>query len=140
MKKIQTRKSDWDTEIKKNTWREIYWGVAWILSLILMIIGSKHIWNFNILLTLFACIINVAIGIGMIRTCIQSVKGQDEMQQKIILEATAITLGATVVFAGSYQLWEDIKLITFVPQVWHVVGGMGLTFMLSLTALTRMYK
>ena len=76
----------------------------------------------------------------MVLAQIRLLREQDEMQQRIVLESIALTLGVTVVFAGSYQAWEDIKLISFEPQVWHVLGLMGLVHIVSLVASIRRYR
>ena len=76
----------------------------------------------------------------MIVANIRFVNGQDEMQQKIFLEAAALTLGITVVLGGSYQLWGDIKLISFEPQVWHLMCVMGLTFIVGTIIAARKYQ
>ena len=140
MNKIQTSLNRWDSEVKKNTIHLNYWTCAWVLSIGLLGIGPQLIWNFNTSGTIFAGLINVAIGTGMIMANIRYVKGQDEMQRKIFLEAAALTLGITVVCGGSYQLWGDIKLISFEPQVWHLMCVMGLTYMVGIAIVARKYQ
>ena len=66
-------------------------------------------------------------------------KDQDEMQRKIFLDATAITLGAGIVCGCAYELLENIKLITFQPEISHLIILMGLTFPISVIAGHRRY-
>lgn len=136
----KTNLTRWDSEVKKNTNRIYYWTFGWVLSIWLLGIGPQIIWNFNSSATVFAALLNLAIGIGMIKANVRFLKGQDEMQQRIFLEAAALTLGVTVVCTGSYQTWQDIKLISFEPQVWHLMCVMGLTFMVGTAVATRKYK
>ena len=140
MSEIKTTPSRWESAIKKNTNRVNYWTIAWVVSVGILGIGPQQLWHFEILLTLLAILINASIGIGMIMACIKLLKAQDEMQQKIFLEAAAITLGVLVIFGGSYQLWGDIKLIAFEPQVWHLVGLMGLAFTVCMIVRTQKYQ
>lgn len=137
MNKIQSHSN---AEAKKNAIRLNYWTIAWVISVGLLGLGPQLIWSFNTLSTIFAGLINVTVGIGMIMANIRFIKGQDEMQEKIFLEAAALTLGVTVVCGGSYQLWEDIKLISFEPQVWHLMCVIGLTFIIGITAVSRKYQ
>lgn len=134
------RTEHWNAEVKRNSIRLNYWTTAWVLSLALLAIGPQLIWEFNTLSTIFFSLINVGIGIGMIIANISFVKAQDEMQQKIFLEAAALTLGITAVLGGGYQVWGDIKLISFEPQIWHLLCVMGLTFIVGMTTVTRKYR
>ena len=136
----RTNHSNWDSAVKKDIIHLNGWTCAWVLSIGLLALGPQLLWNFNTLGTVAAGLLNLAIGIGMIVANIRFVNGQDEMQQKIFLEAAALTLGITVVFGGSYQLWGDIKLISFEPQVWHLMCVMGLTFIVGTIIAARKYQ
>jgi len=132
--------SKWESSVNKNMIHLNYWALAWVASIGLLGLGPQQLWNFDISITLMAILLNVSIGVRMIVVYRRAVRGQDEMQQKIFLEAAAMTLGILVVFGGSYQVWGAIQLISFEPQVWHLVSGAGLTFMICLIARTRKYQ
>ena len=140
MSEIKTNPSNWESVNKKNTNRLNLWTSAWVVSVGLLGVGPQLIWQFEIFVTLLALIFNASIGVGMVLASLRLLKGQDEMQQKIFLEAAAVTLGVLVVFGGSYQLWGDIKLIPFEPQVWHLMCVIGLTFMVCMIVRTRRYQ
>ena len=140
MNNIRSRQGYWDSQVRKNISRLNYWTSAWVLSIGILAIGPRVIWNFNTTATVFVGLINLAIGVGMILANIRFIKGQDEMQQKIFLEAAAFTLGVTVVFGGSYQLWGDITRLSFEPQVWHLMCVMGLAFITGMSILARKYQ
>ena len=125
---------------KKNTQRLAFWTVAWVLSTALVVFGSKFIWDFQLTLTLLAVALNLALGVGMILATIQHVKGLDEMQQKITLQAAAFSLVAGLVAGGSYELWEDIKLITYQPEISHLIIFMVLAYVVGLVTATRKYQ
>lgn len=137
---MQNNNAKWTAEVKSNISRLHYWVCAWVISIGLLAIGPKLLWNLNTSMTIVVGLANLAIGVGMIMANMQFVKGQDEMQQKIFLEAAALTLGITVVFGGSYQLWGSVALISFEPQVWHLLCVMGLAFMIAMSAVTRKYR
>lgn len=132
MSELKTSPSHWEINVRKNTLRLLCWTGAWTATVAVLAFGPPLIWHFNTLLTIFAIIINVSVGIGMIIAHIRHLNGSDEMQQKNVLEAAALTLGVGLVCGGSYQLWKDIQLISFEPEISHLMILMGLTFMASL--------
>jgi hypothetical protein len=67
-------------------------------------------------------------------------QGLDEMQRKIFLDAGALTLGVGLVCGLSYELLEDIKLISFEPQISHLVILMCVSFMVGMVAGHRKYR
>ena len=62
------------------------------------------------------------------------------MQQKILLEAMALALGVGLVVGLSYELLEDIKLITFEPEIPHIVILMGITYIFAVISGHRKYQ
>jgi hypothetical protein len=67
-------------------------------------------------------------------------QGMDEMQQKIFRDAAVLSLGVGLVCACSYELMEDIKLITFEPEVSHVILLMIMTFIVGMIIGNRKYR
>ena len=76
----------------------------------------------------------------MIRATKRHVHGLDELQQKIFLDAGALSLGAGLVFGIAYELLEDIKLISFEPEISHLIILMTLTFLAGKIAGNRKYR
>ncbi len=56
------------------------------------------------------------------------------------LEAMAFSLGVGLVCGLSYELLEDIKLITFEPEVSHLIILMAITYIGGVIAGNRRYK
>jgi len=138
MKDKETNPGRWEALVAKHSVQVLYWAFAWVLSFVLLVIGSQLIWNFNTSITVLVVFANLAIGIGMIVALIRQMKVMDEMQQRVMLETAALTLGVTLVFAGSFQLWSRIHLVTFEPQVWHVIIFMSLFYMaVTFTSVLR---
>ncbi len=117
-----------------------YWTTAWLLSTALAAFGPKLIWEFHTLLTTLGVFINLGTGFGMILATRAYVQQQDEMHQKIFLDAGALTLGVGLVVAIGYELLEEIKLITFEPEISHLVIFMCLTFLSGMIAGHRKYR
>ena len=124
----------------KNIIRLGYWTGAWVLTVAVAAYGPKFIWHFNTLLTVTAILLNLAIGIGMMVVNIRYLKRLDEMQQKILLESAALTLEVGLVSGISYELLEDINLITFQPEISHLIIIMALTFIVGTYVIQRRYR
>lgn len=140
MTKQTTDSSDWAACSAKNTVHLGYWTFAWVATTAVAAYGPKLIWDFQTLLTILGVLINLAVGFGMILATRRHLQGLDEMQQKIFLDAGALSLGVGLVGGISYELLEDIKLITFEPEIGHLVILMCLTFLAGLIAGHRKYR
>lgn len=140
MNDLKTRSDDWATSNKRNTVRLRYWTIAWVLSSALAAFGPKLLWDFHTGLTILGVVINLAVGFGMIVANKRYVQGLDEMHRKIFLDAGALSLGVGLVCGLSYELLEDIKLITFEPEISHLVILMCLTFLTGMIVGHRKYR
>ena len=131
---------NWAADNSRNTLALAYWAGAWVVSMALATFGPRFLWDFNTLLTVIGVIVNLGIGFGMILSNRRYLRGLDEMQQKIFLEAGAIALGVGLVCGLAYELLENVKLISFQPQISHVVVLMCLAFLAGLIAGHRKYR
>jgi len=140
MDKLKENSNDFATNIKKNTLRNLYWTAAWLASFAVAAFGPRLIWDFATLPTILGVLINLGVGFGMIVVNKRNVRGWDELQQKIFLDAAAFTLGVGLVCGLSYELLEDIRLISFEPEISHLIILMALTFMAVMIAGHRKYR
>ena len=131
---------DWAANSKRNTTRLKVWTAAWVLTTAIAAFGPKLAWNFATLPTVLGVLTNIVVGFGMILATRRHLRGLDEMQQKIFLDAGALTLGVGLVCGSSYELLEDIKLITFEPEISHLAILMSLTFLVGMIAGHRKYQ
>ncbi len=125
---------------KKNTCRILYWGIAWVLSTALVAFGPESIWDSNTALTILAIFINLGIGFGMIMANKRHLKGLDDLQQKIQLEGMALALGVGLVLGLSYEMLEDVNLITFKAQISHLIMLMAVTYFIAIKLGDRRYR
>ena len=125
---------------KKNTLRLFFWGVAWVLATAGTAFGPKFLWDFNTLPTMLGVLIHIGIGFGMIRMFRQYLLRLDELQRKIQLDAMAQSLGVGLVVGVSYEMLEDIKLITFEPEISHLILLMSLTYCIGIILGNRRYQ
>ena len=139
-KEIITDTCDTTAQTKKNTLLLFFWTVAWVLATAGAAFGPKSLWDFNTLPTILGVLVHIGIGFGMIRMFRQYLLGLDELQRKIQLDAMALTLGVGMVVGVSYELLEDIKLITFEPEISHLIILMSLTFCIGIIVGNRRYQ
>lgn len=140
MNKPQTDSGSWKASQKRNTVHLRHWTSAWILSLALAAFGPKMLWDFQTGLTILGVVINLAVGFGMIVANKRYLQGLDEMHRKIFLDAGALSLGVGLVCGLGYELLEDIRLITFQPEIPHLIILMCLTFFAGLIVGHRKYQ
>lgn len=140
MNKPKTDLGNWQAIQNKNTVRLRYWTTAWVLSTALAAFGPKLLWDFHTGLTILGVVINLAIGFGMVVANKRYVQGLDEMHRKIFLDAGALSLGVGLVCGLGYELLEDIELITFQPEISHLVILMCLTFLTGMIVGHRKYR
>jgi hypothetical protein len=140
MNNSKTGLNDWARSNRKNTVRLKYWTLAWVVTMAVTAFGPKYLWGFALAPTVLAVLTNLGVGIGMILANKKYIRGQDELHQKIFLDASALTLGVGLVCGLSYELFEDIKLISFEPEISHLVILMCLTFLLGMIVGHRRYQ
>ena len=138
-----------NTEIKTNkaysrdrvsTAKVAYWGLAWLLATAGATFGPELLWGYGTLITSIGIAIQLAIGFGMIWAFKGVLLAMDELQRLIQLEAISLALGVGVVVGVSYELLEDIKLITFQPEISHLIILITLTYSFGLFLGNRHYR
>ena len=140
MSTLKASANDRTCSNKMNTIRLGYATLVWVLTTAVAAFGPKLIWNFATWPTIIAVLTNLATSFGMIAANRTHLRGLDELQQKIFLEAGALTLGVGLVCGISYELLEDIKLISFEPEIAHLVMLMSVTFVGGMIAGHRKYQ
>jgi len=124
--------STFSARTKKNTKVLGYWSVAWVLTAALSTFGPIFLWSYGTLLTILAIILNVGMGIAMILANKVYLKGSDEMQQKIQLDAMAVTLGAVLVGGIAYSTMDQTNLISGNAEIGFLIMFMGITYIISM--------
>ena len=140
MNDLKTASNDWAAATARNTARMNYWTAAWVASTALVAFGPKFLWNFEPWLTIASVLINLGVGLGMILATKRHLGGLDEMQRKIFLDAAVLSLGVGLVCGISYEQLEDIKLITFEPEISHLIMLMCVTFLVGIVVGNRKYR
>jgi hypothetical protein len=130
---------DWTARVNRNTLRLGYCTGAWLVTTALATFGPQFIWHDNTLLTASAILINLAIGLATILANKHHLQSLDEMQQKIQLEAMALSLGVGFVCGLSYSLLDQSNLMAADAEISHLILLMGLTYLAGTVIGNRRY-
>ncbi|QBY04339.1 hypothetical protein E2K93_08010 [Thalassotalea sp. HSM 43] len=129
---LQNEHQQWQTEQKQKVKTLGLCTFFWLVATALLAFGPKFLWDFNTLLTVIAVIVNLLTGTAMIMANRAHLRSLDEMQQKIQSEAMALSLGVGLVVGCCYQLLHNVRLISFQPELAHMVIVMCLTYMIGM--------
>ncbi len=136
---MQSNSNDLNLRCRRNKKQLFIWSLAWVLTQALATFGPKFVWDYHTLLSILAVGFNVLMGGGMILANIRFIKGLDELQQRIHMEAMGITLGVVLVLGIAYATLDTVKLIPFDAEIGFLILIMGVTYLLSLFVCTRRY-
>lgn len=140
MNQVNTGSNGWTANKKRTITHLRNWTVVWVATFALSAFGPRYLWDYAAVPTILGVLANLGVGFGMILANKRYLQGLDELQQKIFLQAGALTLGVSLVCGLAYELLEDVKLISFEPQISHLVVLMSLTFLAGMIAGHRKYQ
>lgn len=130
----------YESTTARTTRALLFWTLTWVVSLAFAAFGPRFFWDYATVPTVLGVLLNIAMGIGMVLANRDCLAGMDELDRKIFLDAAALTLGAGLVAGSSYEILEDIRLITPEPEISHLIMFMGLTFMAGMVRGRRKYQ
>ncbi|WP_068547442.1 hypothetical protein [Thalassotalea crassostreae] len=136
---ITQENNDWQQENIKNTVQVAIWTVVWLISTALVAFGPKFIWDFETSISVIALILHIAAGIKMVLVTRRQILSLDELMQKIQLNAMALSLGVGLIAGTSYEMLEDIRLITYEPEISHLIMVMAVAYMVGIIMGKRKY-
>lgn len=128
------------TQQKSNITSLALWTLAWVISTALLRFGAEYIWDYQPAYSIIALITHLALGLTMIMVNVKHLANLDELQRKITLDAMGITLGVGLIAGIAYEQLEDIKLISFEPEINHLIMLMAFTYILSIVIGNRKYQ
>lgn len=113
---------------QNTTFNLFLWTSAWVVSIAVATFGPIWVWESNKIMIGLSILATVGIGIQMLRANILHLRGLDELQQKIHLEAMSITLGLAVIFGLAFSLLDTTNMISGDAEISFLVIFMGLTY------------
>ncbi|MDN7129067.1 hypothetical protein J6I92_04210 [Pseudidiomarina sp. 1APR75-15] len=105
-----------------------------------MSFGSTLLWPEQELLKVGVLLLNLALGVGMIESNRRYILALDELQQKIHLQAAAISLGAAVIGGIAYSLADITNVIPVDAEISFLIMLIGITYLISLLVGMRSYR
>ena len=131
---------DWKARISKATAHLAGWTAGWVITMALAAFGPIYLWDNRQWLTIMAILLNLGIGLGMIVANIRHLQMQDEMMQKIQLQAMALALGVGVVGGLSYSMLDTTNIISSDAEIPYLVILISITYLVSLFVNRRRYQ
>lgn len=132
------------SRIRKRTRTLFYWTLAWVLSTTLLAFGPRFLWDESLAVTLIALGISVASGVGLIIAYKKHMQALDELHQKVMLDAMAITLGVVFVAGVPYSLLDAYDVVGFDSGIAIPTGAlyvlMSVTYMVSMVVGLQRYR
>lgn len=136
---VRQETNDWQQENKQNTIQLALWTLCWVLATALVAFGPKFIWDYQSTFTIVAITLHIGLGIKMVLVARKQIFALDELMQKIQLNAMALSLGVGLIVGTSYEMLEDIRLISFEPEISHLIIIMTFAYMAGLLLGRRKY-
>lgn len=131
MNQLKPPENGYQSRIRTSTIRLACWNGAWVAATALMSFGPKFLWSKALVFTLLAVGLDVAVGVGLILATKKHVAEQDELQQKVYLNALGITVGVAMIAGIPWSMMDAYDVIPFKADIAHLVILMGLTFFVS---------
>jgi len=137
---IKHRETTGTEQNNTNISHLILWTLAWLASTVLLRFGAEYIWNYHPGYSISALITHLVLGLAMIMVNVKHLSNLDELQRKITMDAMGITLGVGLIVGIAYEQLEDIKLISFEPEISHLLMLMAVTYLITISIGNRKYK
>lgn len=135
-----TTETNWSKQTSRSTVRLATWTILWVVTVAVPAFGPELFWGENDLINLLVILLNVGVGAGMIIANIRHIKMQDEMMQKVQLEAMGISLGVAVVGGIAYSMLDATNVIPMDAEIGFLVMLIGFTYLIALFTNLRRYK
>ncbi len=116
-----------------------FWTLAWVGSLALARLGPIHLWDSEAM-SWAAIGANLAVGLGWIVAHARYLRGIDELQRKINLDALAVTLGVGFVAGFAYVAVDQADLIDRDINVALLPVLMAVVYMATIAVGTLRYR
>jgi len=132
--------SPYQARVRRSTLRLFLWVAIWVASFAIATFGPKFIWDKAIPITWIACAVTILIGIGAIVANRNQLRDQDEMLQRVSLEAYAITLGAMIIVGCPYTILQGNELVPAEFGIPVLMVVMSVTLLISTIVGLRRHR
>lgn len=132
--------NSWKSKTHKTTLNLAVWTFGWVMTMALAVFGPLFLWEGNTGATLAAVIINLILGIGMIRANMLHLNSLDELMRKIQLQAMGIALGVGIVGGLTYSVLDITNLIASNAEIGFLVMLISVTYLIAVAVNTKRFK
>ena len=137
---MKTPDSAYESRTRRSTINLFRWVAVWAASFAVATFGSTFIWNKAAPITWIACAVTILIGIGAIIANRNQIRDQDEMLQRVTLEAFAITVGAVIIIGCPYTILQANNLVPAAGGIPALMIVICVTYLTSMLVGLRRYR
>lgn len=134
-----TPHSAYDRRAIRDSLAFVGWTFAWMASLTISDKAALYGWWSAEWITWLSIAINFALGVWLVIRFMRMLRGMDDLQRKIQLDALAVSFGVSLVFSISYSLLVTWGYITD-EEVSDVFMVMCITYALAALVGTLRYR
>jgi hypothetical protein len=116
------------------------WTLVWLASLAIARFGSQYVWHFQPVLSW--TVIGGSAGLGIIWVVVHAryLRGLDELQRKIMLDAIAVALGVGLVGGFAYAVASGAHLIANVDNIGFLSILMAIVYLVATVVGNLRYR
>jgi hypothetical protein len=132
--------SPYQTRARRSTLKLFLWVAVWVASFAIATFGPKFLWDKAAPITWIACAVTIVVGIVAIVANRNQIRAQDEMLQRVSLEAYSISLGAVIIVGCPYSILQQNKLVPAELGIPALMVVMSVTLLTSMLVGLRRYR
>lgn len=131
MKELTAEPDNFTSRWAKSNIRLFCWIFIWVGTMVAVDKAELYGWFTSDLMTMAAIVINAGLGVGVIMTFMRMLRESDELQQKIQLNALALSMGVGLVGSFTYSLLVTAKFVID-NEVSDIILLMSVTYMIGI--------
>ena len=116
------------------------WTALWVGTVALANFGPALLWDRQPVLSWIAVGVNLAVGAGWIIIHARYLRGVDELQRKIMLDAVAVALGVGLVAGFAYASASTAGLIRFDSEIAFITVLMAIVYIVGVAVGQVRYR
>lgn len=124
----------------RNAARIVVWTLAWTATLALARFGPSLLWDSQPVASWIAIAANLVVGVGWIVAHARYLRGVDDLQRKIMLDAIAVAVGVGLVGGFAAVAANSVDLIAFDANIAFFSALMGVVYSVAIVVGTLRYR